>query len=182
MAYVKKYATDSFDEIRGDIEKGWLYFNKNYKVFNEYIRFVFKSSITPADASVNQELDKPNMQWNILEAFISRLCGEFSKMDAGFTVRSKEGVKLLNPDIIELVEAHLKAAFGGGATNELSYHLYRNMLAGGYDVAKIYTDYSGEKSFDQKIFIEPVFDPTLTVFDPLARKSHKGDGRFAIWV
>lgn len=179
MAYVKKSASDSFDDIRGDIEKGWLYFNKNYKIFNEYIRFVFKSSITPADASVNQELDKPNMQWNILEAFISRLCGEFSKMDAGFTVRSKEGVKLLNPDIIELVEAHLKAAFGGGATNELSYHLYRNMLAGGYDVAKIYTDYAGEKSFDQKIFIEPVFDPTLTVFDPLARKSHKGDGRFA---
>lgn len=179
MAYVKKSASDSFDDIRGDIEKGWLYFNKNYKIFNEYIRFVFKSSITPADASVNQELQKPNMQWNILEAFISRLCGEFSKMDAGFTVRAKEGVKLLNPDIIELVEAHLKAAFGGGATNELSYHLYRNMLAGGYDVAKIYTDYAGEKQFDQKIFIEPVFDPTLTVFDPLARKSHKGDGRFA---
>jgi hypothetical protein len=88
-------------------------------------------------------------------------------------------VKLIDPNIIELVEAHLKAAFGGGATNDLSYHLYRNILAGGYDVAKIYTDYAGEKSFDQKIFIEPVFDPTLTVFDPLARKSHKGDGRFA---
>lgn len=179
MAYVKKSATENFESIRGDIEKGWLYFKKNYKVYNDYIRFVFKSSITPADASVNQELQKPNMQWNILEAFVSRLCGEFSKMDPAFSVKAKEGVNLLNPAIIELVEAHLKAAFGGGNTNELSYHLYRNILAGGYDVAKIYTDYAGEKSFDQKIFIEPVFDPTLTVFDPLARKSHKGDGRFA---
>lgn len=179
MAYVKKYATDSFEEIRSDVEKGWLYFQNNYKVFNEYIRFVFKSSLTMADRSVNMELDKPNMEWNILEAFISRLCGEFSKMDPAFRIRGKEGVKLIDPNVIDLVEAHLKAAFGGGNANDLSYHLYRNILSGGYDVAKIYTDYSGEKSFDQKIYIEPVFDPTLTVFDPLARKSHKGDGRFA---
>lgn len=179
MAYVKQEATDNFEMIRGDIEKGWLYFKKNYKTFNDFVRFVFKTSISPADRSVNQELQKPNMEWNIMEAFISRLCGEFSKMDPAFSVRGKEGVKLVNPDVIDLVEAHLKAAFGGGNKNELSYHLYRNMLAGGYDVAKIFTDYADEKSFDQKIYIEPVFDPTLTVFDPLARKSHKGDGRFA---
>ena len=33
-------------------------------------------------------------------------------------------------------------------------------------------------SFEQNIFIERAFDPTLCVFDPLARDSHKGDGRF----
>lgn len=179
MAYVKKSASESFEEIKNDVEKGWLYFKKNYKIFNDYLRFVFKTSLTPVDRSVNEELDKPNMEWNILEAFVSRLCGEFAKMDPAFTVRSKEGVQLIDPQIIELVEAHLKAAFTGTNNHDLSYHLYRNMISGGYDVAKIYTDYAGEMSFDQKIFIEPVFDPTLTVFDPLARKSHKGDGRFA---
>ncbi len=179
MAYVKKSALDSFDNIKGDIEKGFLYFKKNYRTYNDFIRFVFKTSLTPADRSVNQDLQKPNMEFNILEAFISRLCGEFSKMDPAFSVRSKEGVKLINPAVIELVEAHLKAAFCGGDKNSLSYHLYRDILSGGFSVAKIYTDYAGEKSFDQKIFVERVFDPTLTVFDPLARKSHKGDGRFA---
>lgn len=179
MAYVKKSALDSFDNIKGDIEKGFLYFKKNYKLFNDFIRFVFKTSLTQADRSVNQELQKPNMEFNILEAFISRLCGEFSKMDPAFTVRAKEGVKLINPAVIELVEAHLKAAFCGGDKNSLSYHLYRDILSGGYSVAKIYTDYANEMSFDQQIYIERVFDPTLTVFDPLARKSHKGDGRFA---
>lgn len=179
MGYVRKYAVDSFEEIRDDIEKGYLWFKNNYQIFNDYIRFVFKTSLTPADKSTNNEIQKPNMEWNILEAYISRLCGEFSKMDPAFTVRGKEGVKMVDPDVIELVEAHLKAAFGGGSINELSYHLYRNMLAGGYDVAKVYTDYADEKSFDQKIYVEPVFDPTLTVFDPLARKPHKGDGRFA---
>lgn len=179
MAYVKKEAVDNFDEIKNNIENGFLYFKKNYRIFNDFMRFVFKTSITTQDQSVNNEIQKPNMEFNILEAFVSRLCGEFSKMDPAFTVRAKEGVKLINPDMIEFVEAHLKAAFCGGDKNALSYHLYRTILSGGYSVAKIYTDYANEMSFDQQIYIEPVFDPTLTVFDPLARKSHKGDGRFA---
>lgn len=179
MALIKKSALDSFDNIKGDIENGFLYFKKNYKIYNDFIRFVFKTSLTPADRSVNQELQKPNMEFNIVEAFISRLCGEFSKMDPAFTVRAKEGVNLINPAVIELVEAHLKAAFCGGDKNSLSYHIYRDILSGGYSVAKIFTDYANEKSFDQQIYVERVFDPTLTVFDPLARKSHKGDGRYA---
>jgi len=179
MAYVKKSALSEFDKIKGNIEKGFLYFKKNYTIYNNFIRFVFKTSLTMADMSVNNEIQKPNMEFNILEAFISRLCGEFSKMDPSFTVRAKEGVKLINPLVIELVEAHLKATFCGGDKNSLSYHLYRDILSGGYSVAKLYTDYANEMSFDQKIYIERVFDPTLTVFDPLARKSHKGDGRFA---
>lgn len=179
MAIIKQSALENFEDIKTDIQNGWLYFKKNYKTFNDFVRFVFKTSLTPGDAAVNQELQKPNMEWNILEAFISRLCGEFSKIDPAFTVRSKDGVNLVNPDVISLVEAHLKAAFGSDNLNTLSYFIYRNLLAGGYDVAKIYTDYADEMSFDQKICIEQVFDPTLTVFDPLARKPHKGDGRFA---
>jgi hypothetical protein len=61
----------------------------------------------------------------------------------------------------------------------LSYQFYKDELSGGYSVAKVYTDYANEKSFDQNIYIERVFDPTLTGFDPLARDSHKGDGRYA---
>jgi len=179
MAYVKKEARDNFDIIKDDIEKGYLYFKKNYRTYNEFMRFVFKTSLTNADRSVNNEIQKPNMEFNILEAFISRLCGEFSKMDPAFTVRAKEGVNLINPDIIELVEAHLMAAFSGGDKNSLSYQLYRRILSGGYAVAKLFTEYSGEMAFEQRICVEPVFDDTLTVFDPLARKSHKGDGRFA---
>lgn len=173
-----KSAQSEFDNIKADIEKGSMYFKNNYTMYNDFIRFVFKTTMTPSDKSVNQELDKPNLEFNILESFVSRLCGEFSKMDPAFTVRGKEGVKLIDPRIIDLVEAHLKACFVGGDKDALSYHLYRDILSGGYSVAKIYTDYADEMSFDQKIYVERVFDPTLTVFDPLARKSHKGDGRF----
>lgn len=178
MPIIKQSALDQFTSIKKDVEKGFSYFQNNYKMYNDFIRFVFKTSITPAAQSANQELEIPNLEFNILESYISRLCGEFSKMDPAFSIRAKEGVQMLDPRVIEVVEAHTKAAFIGGDKRSLSYHLYRDLLSGGYSVAKIYTDYADEMAFDQKIFVERVFDPTLTVFDPLARKSHKGDGRF----
>lgn len=178
MPIIKQSALDQFVSIKKDIEKGYSYMQNNYKMYNDFIRFVFKTSISPQAQSANQELQIPNLEFNILEAYVSRLCGEFSKMEAAFSIRAKEGVKLIDPRVIEVVEAHTKAAFTSGDKRSLSYHLYRDLLSGGYSVAKIYTDYADEMAFDQKIYIDRVFDPTLTVFDPLARKSHKGDGRF----
>lgn len=178
MQIIKQTALNQFVSIKKDIEKGYNYFQNNYKMYNDFIRFVFKTSISPQAQSANQELQIPNLEFNILESYVSRLCGEFSKMDPAFSIRAKEGVSLIDPRVIEVVEAHTKAAFIGGDKRSLSYHLYRDLLSGGYSVAKIFTDYADEMAFDQKIYVERVFDPTLTVFDPLARKSHKGDGRF----
>ncbi len=49
---------------------------------------------------------------------------------------------------------------------------------GGFSVVEVYTDYISAMSMDQKICANRVFDPTLCGFDPLARKSHKGDGTY----
>jgi hypothetical protein len=179
MAYVNKEAQGMFNNIKDDIQRSYQYFYRNYQRFHEFVGYIYKTTLTPADRSVLQELQKPAIEFNVLEAYISRLCGEFSKMDPAFSVRAADGVALMNPEIIELVEAHMKAAFTGGDKDALSYQLYKDELSGGYSVAKVYTDYANEKSFDQNIYIERVFDPTLTGFDPLARDSHKGDGRYA---
>lgn len=179
MAYVNKEAQGMFDNIKDDIQRSYQYFYRNYQRYHEFMGYIYKTTLTPADRSVLQELQKPAIEFNVLEAYISRLCGEFSKMDPAFSVRASDGVALMDPRIIELVEAHMKAAFTGGDKDALSYSLYKDMLSGGYSVAKVFTDYANEKSFDQNIYIERVFDPTLTGFDPLARDSHKGDGRYA---
>ena len=56
------------------------------------------------------------------------------------------------------------------------------MLSGGFSVAKVRTDYASPMSFDQQIFLERVFDPTLCGFDPMARSSHKGDGQYSFEI
>ena len=77
-----------------------------------------------------------------------------------------------------MVEAHIREIFAGAANDGLEYKIYTQTLSGGYDVAKVHTEYLSELSFEQKIVVDRVFDPTLTGFDPLARASHKGDGDY----
>lgn len=159
-------------------EKSYLYFKKNYNRYNEFVRFVCKSNLTTGDIAVLNEMDRPQMEFNIIEAHISRLVGEFMKMDPMFSIRKKEGAKIQDDRLPELIEAHLKACFFGGDKDSLSNKFYKDLLLGGFSVGKVYTDWTDSRSFLQKIFVERAFDPTLCGFDPLARESHKGDGMY----
>lgn len=179
MAIYSKSVQDMRDIIKKNVKYSHEYFQHNYQRFHDAQKFIFKTNLTPNEITVLTQLDKPMMQFNILEAYVSRLCGEFAKMDPGFMVRAADGVELVDPRVIEVVEAHLKACFIGGDKDNLSYQIYRDLLSGGYSVAEIFTDYANDRSFDQKIYVNRVFDPTLCGFDPLARQSHKGDGRYA---
>lgn len=178
-----KVHTDRLKELKDTIEEAQQYFAENTKRYEKFIKFVFKSSLSDEEASTLADNGKPTIQFNILESFISRLRGEFSKQQPSLAVRAADGVPLsmLTPEFTEtlsVMEAHLRAIFFDGANDMLDYNVYSDLLAGGFSVLRVYTDYVNEKSFEQNIYVERVFDPTLTVFDPLARKSHKGDGRF----
>lgn len=183
MSELAKRHTERLEELKKNVEEAQQYFSENVKRYHEYMRFVFKSSLTDDEAATLQDIEKPTIEFNILESFISRLRGEFAKQQPALTVRAADGVPLSMltkefRETIEVIEAHLRAIFFDGANDMLEYNVYSDLLAGGFSVMRVYTEYVNEMSFEQNICVERVFDPTLTVFDPLARESHKGDGRF----
>ncbi len=173
----------SLATIKKNIEDAWKYFEANYNRYNDFYNFVFKTALTDDDRATLSRLGKPIIEFPILEAYISRLRGEFSKQQPQIDVRAAEGLAIgkLNDDYLKLlnvIQAHLNEIFFEADNDEFTYDIYSDTLAGGFSVAKVYTDYVNEKSFMQKICIERVFNPTMCGFDPLATKSHKGDGRF----
>ncbi len=183
MADIAKKHTDRLKELKKSVEEAQQYFSDNIKRYHEFTNFVFKSSLSDNEAATLAERGLPTIEFNILEAYISRLRGEFAKQQPDLTVRAADGVPLsmLTKQFtatLEVVEAHLRAIFFDGANDMLQYSIYSDLLAGGFSVIKIYTDYVNSKSLEQNIYIKRTFDPTLCVFDPLARESHKGDGRF----
>lgn len=187
MADIAKKHTDRLKELKKSVEEAQQYFRENVNRYERFTSFVFDSSLTNNengnDDATLADRGMPTIEFNILEAYISRLRGEFAKQQPSLTVRAADGVPLsmLNKQFtatLEVVEAHLRAIFFDGSNDMLEYNIYSDLLAGGFSVMKLYTDYINEMSFEQNICIERAFDPTLCVFDPLARTSHKGDGRF----
>lgn len=183
MAELAKVHTERLQELKDSVEEAHEYFAENIKNYEKFTKFVFKTTLSSDEINTLQETGKPTIEFNILESFISRLRGEFAKQHPNLQVRAADGVptSMLTKEFTEtinVIEAHLRAIFFDGANDMLDYTVYSDLLAGGYSVLRVYTDYVNEKSFEQNICVERVFDPTLTVFDPMARKSHKGDGRY----
>lgn len=178
---------DKIQDLMKFVEESYADFKDNRARYDEFMRFVFKSGLTQSDLDRLMALKKPPLEFNIIEAYISRLRGEFADLEPNINVRLADGVppSAVNDNLlatIDVLEAHFKSIFSPQKTDAFSYSIYTDLLAGGFSVAHVYTDYLSPSSFDQGIFVERVFDPTLCGFDPLARTSHKGDGRFCFQI
>lgn len=165
--------------IQANIRDSHQYFQDNAKRFNFFRHFVFKSSMSSTEVALNQELNRPQIEFNIMEAKLSRLLGEFSKQEPNLKVsQSDAALSPVDPALINVIDGYCRSIFFESNRDNMEYEIYRDIITGGYSVFKVYTEYSHEMSFDQNIVIKRCFDPTLTGFDKMAVDSHKGDGMF----
>jgi hypothetical protein len=174
----KKYQKE-LPRIKNNIEKAQRYFADNCKTFHWFNNFVFNTTLSQAEKSVLNELDKPVIEFNICEAYISRLLGEFDKHEPAIEVSANPGYKV-NPEVIEFVENHLRYKLMQANKDGFSSELMKDLTGGGFGVIKITTSYLSPMSFEQDINFEHIADPTNVWFDPDARKPHKGDGKFVV--
>src|SRR5574338_303905 len=108
MALARKY-TSKIDKIKNSVEQAYVYFRPNYERFHQFMRFVYKSTLTEDDIAVLMTLGRPQIEFNMMEAYISRLRGEFSRMEPGFVVRAQNGIENVDPKLIDVLEAHFRA-------------------------------------------------------------------------
>jgi hypothetical protein len=174
---VAKSSQDQLGRIKKNIKESYDAFKTNYDRYNEFRKFVFETSLSADDISLLTSLSKPQLEFNIQEAYISRLMGEFSKQEPDVAVNADEH-NMTDPMTIKVTEQHIRHTLTDSDNYSVRYEIYKEILSGGFSVGKVKTDYLNTMSFNQGIFIEKCFDPTLCGFDQLARLSHKGDGRF----
>ena len=182
MEIAKKHA-DMLEELKGCVEDWHGYWKSNTTRYNDFVRMVFSTALTPKMRNKLEELQKPQLEFNIMEAMISRLRGEFAKQEPSLNLRASDGV---SPDMlddqflatIDVVEAHIRSIFFDASNDSFEYTTYSDILGGGFSVAEVYTDYVNAMTFEQCIKVERAFDPCLCFFDPMARLSHKGDGNY----
>ena len=163
--------------IKKNVRNAHTYFKPNYDRYNEFRRFVFETAITDDDHMVLEALKKPQIEFNILEAYISRLRGEFSKQEPTINVMADDGMQV-DSQTINVLEDHMRHIIFEANKNGCEYQVYTDLLSGGFSAIKVWTEYANPMSFNQVIKFDRVYDPTLVGFDPLARAPHKGDGRF----
>lgn len=186
MAMVNSNDDDSNDVLRlarlkDNIATSYLYFQDNYERFRSFRNYVFKETLNDQQRAFLRKLVRPIVEFNILEAPISSLVGEFAGHEPSISITPSEGVPVPQ-QIIDVVEQHFRHLLYEANRNSFSYEVYKDLLSGGFSVGKVSTDYANPMSFKQNIYIEKAFDSTLCGFDPLARHSHKGDGEYCFEI
>lgn len=174
-------AQGELNRIKKNVEKSYEYYRKNYERFNEFRKFIFATSLSDDDISLLQSRKMPQIEFNISEAYLSRLLGEFSKQEPSIAVELDDGVQT-DPSIVKVVESHLRHILFESNKNGTDYEVYKEQLSGGFSGYKVYTKYAHDRSFDQIICFEKVFDPTMCGWDPLARYPTKHDGRYCFEI
>jgi len=79
----------------------------NYERFNEFRKFVFETSVSQAEIDINQDIGRPNIEANVTTAYISRLCGEFSKQEPSIEVAAEYGAQI-DPRVVLFIENHTR--------------------------------------------------------------------------
>lgn len=176
MIPAKKYQNE-LKRLKRLVETSCDYFKPNNQRFHNFQRFTFQSALTSPDISTLEALEKPVIEFNITNAPVDRLCGEFSKQQPSIYV-SAEDSKQLDPQMLEVIEGHIRHIVYNLNKDNTQYGVYRDQLSGGFSMYKCYTDYKNEMSFEQDILIERIFEPTLCGFDPMARKVTKKDADY----
>ena len=175
MDVAKRYQ-DNLPRIKKAVKNGHDYFRHNYDRYNEFRRFVFESNLTGDEITLLESRGMPQLEFNILEAYISRLLGEMSKQEPDIEVNA-DNQEDADPLTIRIVQEHLRHVMLDINNEHTRYEIYKDILSGGFGVLKVFTDYENPMSMNQAIMIERC-EPTLCVFDKITKFSHKGDGRF----
>jgi len=176
MKEVAKRYQDRLSDIKKKVRESHEYFDENYRRYNDFRKFVFETSLTSSEVQLLASMGRPQLEFNVLEAYISRLLGEFSKQEPDILVNAYDE-RTADPATIEVVQQHLKHVFMDGDNAHMKYEVYKDLLSGGFSAVKVYTEYEHAMSMDQVIRFERC-EPTLAGFDKLAKLSHKGDGQY----
>lgn len=171
---------DRFSEIKKNIENSYEYFKENADRYHAMRRFIFYSTLTEDDKMKLMSLGKPVITANVMEAYLSRMRGNFLNNEPSISVENKDCVPSspIREDQIDFLDCHLREVLANPDDDSFQYQVYTDTMSGGYSYAEVYTKYISERSWEQEICVEKEVDPTMCGCDPLAKESHKGDGEY----
>ncbi len=176
-----KAIQDELPNLKKDVTNSYQANRENCRRFNKFRKFIYETSLSAEEKAVNNELGRPNLEANVLTAYQSRLCGEFSKQEPGIEIAADEGSKV-DPKVLQAVEGHIRHILDEAKRSNTQYNTYRDSISGGFCTFKVFTEYANERSLKQVIKVRKAKFPTMCGYDPLATEPHKGDGDYEFEV
>lgn len=164
--------------IKKDIEEYFKFFEDNIKRHKQSTRFAFKQTLSDEDREDLQSIQKPPIEINYTQAYLSRLLGEFSKQTSEVIVSGNGTGDDMNIMTVSLVEGIMRDIFDQYEQSGRTRQVRKEQCGGCFSVLKCGTEYKNNKSFEQVLTLGKAKDPLMCFFDPMSKLPSKSDGLY----
>ena len=175
--------------LKKNTENAYQSFQPNYERYTKFRNFIFVSAMAESARAVNNDLQRPSIEANVIESYLSRMCGEYAKYEPGVTISLADDVmtddpqeKAIQDETIKVLEGHWRYILYDANKRGFQMSAFKNALSGGYTTANIYTEYLSPRSHLQVIRFTGCPDNTLVGFDVLATNPDKSDGNYCFQI
>ncbi len=170
--------TGSHKAFKKSIEEWFSFFKDNNKRYKQSMRFAFKETLSEEERQILEITHKPPIEINYIQAFLSKLLGEFSKHASEVSVSGNGRGQDVNVATVEIVEGHIRDIFDQFKKKGYVKQVFKEQCGGGFSVLEVFTDYTNNESFEQYMGLRKSDDPVMCFFDPMAKLPSKSDGKY----
>lgn len=167
-------------KIQDKVDAWYSFWAENNEHYKQQFSFIMggeqwdESSVTSFKQS-----DTYPFTMNMLKKMANSILGEQQRNTSDFQVVPLD--EKANKNSATIIQNILRTISLSTNSKEAEQVEFISKTIGGYGAIRLEHDYEDIDTFNQNILIKAVYDPTTCGWDPQAKESHKGDGKYCFY-
>ena len=137
------------------------------------LRFVYRDSEQWDQATRLARGNRPCYTFNRVIGAVNQVIGDQRQATPQIKIRGTDGDS--DPELAEVFSGLIRNIEDLSHAQTAYDMAFKHAVAGGWGAWRILPEFKSDKSFDQEIFIKPVYNPFTVFWDPLAQEPTKRD-------
>lgn len=170
-------------DVLDNIRNAYDYAKESNDEYDKNVKMVFCDSLTDEDKNALEAGDRPTLTFSIIAPILKHQLKNITESIPESSVTATDiDEQPQNEDIAKGLTAKLQEVYDTNRYQDVVGENAELAGTGGKAIFKIQTEYCNSVTFDQKITIKSIPDPTLVFFDPCSKLMDKSDSEFVCEV
>jgi hypothetical protein len=139
----------------------------------EDLRFVYEVDHQWSQTERLKRGNRPSYTFNRVIGAVNQVIGDQRQSSPQIKVRGVDGES--DPEVAEINEGLIRNIEDQSDAQTAYDMAFKQAVAGGWGAWRVLPEFKSDRSFEQEIFIKPVYNPFTVFWDPLAQDPRKRD-------
>ena len=139
----------------------------------EDLRFVYEAGTQWDQETIRARGNRPCYTFNRVIGSVNNVIGDQRQASPQIKIRPTDGDA--DPDTAEVLSGLIRNIEDLSDAQTAYDMAFKHAVAGGWGAVRVLPEFRSDRSFDQEIFIKPVYNPFTVFWDPLAQDPRKRD-------